>query len=97
MNIDKERALQALVRFGRTVAGYAVALLLQGLGDWLGLLNLSPEMLVILTPVIGALLNALAKFIRGEDVPVELASDRALGRARSIPARQSRKAFFLPI
>ena len=95
--IDKERALQALVRFGRTVGAYAVALALEGLGDWLGLFNLSPEMIVIVTPILAAMLNALGKWLRGEDVPAVLAADRTLGTARSRPIREYRKSFFLPI
>jgi hypothetical protein len=89
-----DRLFQALIRIGRTAGAYAVALILQQLADLIGLLNLSPELVLIVTPILASLLNGLGKWLRGPDVPATDAELR--GATRKHAAAHRSGAFFLP-
>lgn len=94
--IDKERLLQAVIRFGRVIGGAVIAAALLGAADLIADLELGPTIAPIALVVLTGVLNAIGKFIRGEDVPVDALPVGARTRAMRGAARETKKSFFLP-
>lgn len=62
-----ERTVQAAVRFGRVVVAAAVSAGLLVLGDLVTAFELEPPWPAIVLVMLTAILNAIGKFLRGED------------------------------